>query len=55
MYYIFISILNYLLKMEKKELRYGLTKDAEKLNGQVAMIAFVLILIIEYFTKNNIL
>jgi hypothetical protein len=40
---------------EEKNISFGLNKKSEKLNGQIAMIAFIVILLIEFFTKKDIL
>jgi hypothetical protein len=43
--------------MQKKEKNtsFGLNKKSEKLNGQIAMIAFIVIILIEFFTEKAIL
>ena len=41
--------------LENKNFNWGLTKNSEKLNGRIAMIGFILIIIIEITTKKSIL
>jgi len=40
---------------KEKNIAFGLSKKSEKLNGQLAMIAFIVIILIEFFTNKNIL
>jgi Chlorophyll A-B binding protein len=41
--------------MEKQTNNWGFNKVSERLNGRIAMIGFLSIILIEVFTKNSIL
>lgn len=38
-----------------KNIKWGFTQSSEKINGRIAMLSFILVILIELITKHNLI